>query len=50
MRGICTAIILMRYYRMNPQAAINLIRKKRNDDCIGNPMFEQFLHNLAAYE
>ena len=48
--GICTAIILMRYYRMGAQQSIDLIRKKRNDDCVGNPMFEQFLYNLSSYE
>lgn len=48
--GICTAIILMHFYRMSPQQAIALIRQRRNNDCIGNPMFEQFLHNYRAYE
>lgn len=48
--GICTAIILMHFYKMGPQEAIDLVRRKRNDDCIGNPMFEQFLHNYHAYE
>lgn len=48
--GICTAIILMTYYGMSANDSINLIRKRRNNDCIGNPMFEQFLHNLSAYE
>lgn len=47
--GICTAIILMHFYKMKPQEAIDLIRSRRNNDCIGNPMFEQFLHNFRAY-
>jgi protein-tyrosine phosphatase len=48
--GICTGIILMHYYGMTPANTIRLIRSKRNNDCIGNPMFEQFLHNYRAYE
>jgi protein-tyrosine phosphatase len=47
--GICTGIILMDYYGMSASEAIDLIRERRNDDCIGNPMFEQFLHNLDSY-
>jgi protein-tyrosine phosphatase len=47
--GICTALVLIMFYQMDPGQAINLIRKKRNNDCIGNPMFEQFLYNWQAY-
>lgn len=48
--GICTAIILMHYYGMSANDSINLIRRQRNDDCIGNPMFEQFVANWRAYK
>jgi protein-tyrosine phosphatase len=47
--GITTAMILIMFMGMTPAKAIKLIRSRRNDDCIGNPMFEQFLHNWQAY-
>lgn len=47
--GICTAIIMMHYYGVSPRDAINTIRRQRNDDCVGNPMFEQFLSNWLDY-
>lgn len=47
--GITTALILMMFYGMDAKRAIDLIRSQRNDDCIGNPMFEQFLYNYQAY-
>lgn len=47
--GITTGVILQHYYNMSANDAIKLIRKQRNDDCLGNPMFEQFLHNYRFY-
>jgi hypothetical protein len=47
--GICTALVLIMFYKMDPGQAIKLIRSKRNNDCIGNPMFEQFLYNWQSY-
>lgn len=41
--GIVTGLMLMYGYNMKPREAITLIRRKRPKDCLGNPMFEQFL-------
>lgn len=43
--GLMTALTLMHAYRMPPADAIKLIRGRRHNDCLGNPMFEQWLLN-----
>lgn len=43
--GLVTCLVLMECYGMSADDAIRLVRDKRGDDCIGNPMFEQFLRN-----
>jgi protein-tyrosine phosphatase len=43
--GLLTALTLMHGYRMRPSDAIKLIRARRHADCLGNPMFEQWLLN-----
>jgi protein-tyrosine phosphatase len=41
--GLMTTLTLMYGYKMKPADAIRLIRTRRHKDCLGNPMFEQWL-------
>jgi protein-tyrosine phosphatase len=43
--GLMTALTLMHGYRMSANDAINLIRARRDKECLCNPMFEQWLRS-----